>query len=145
MTIFQAVAAPTSGSGNTSSSSSSVTSSGVISSSGTQSPPASSLPATKKGGISSGALAAAIAVPIVVIALLAIGYGIFAYRKRKAAKTTAGAGQPESWGKSELHGEHVPPTELPMTERFELHGEGIHNEVVGDEPPVHEIGTISPR
>ena len=92
--------------------------------------------------MSSGALAAALAVSIVVVAFLALDYGIFVYRKRKAAKAPASEDQSEGWGKAELHGEHVLPTELPMTELFELHGKGIPNEVVGNEP--HEICVNSP-
>lgn len=61
------------------------------------------------------------------------------------AKTAGEPTQPEGWGKAELHGEHVPPTELPMTERYELPGEALPGEVGGDQPPVHEIGATSPR
>jgi hypothetical protein len=53
--------------------------------------------------------------------------------------------KPKGWEKAELHGVHVPRIELPVQERFELQGEGLPGEVIGDEPPqVHEIGILSP-
>jgi hypothetical protein len=139
LTIFQAGAA------TTSHSSTSVSS--TITSSSTQSQSAStpvSPPVENKSGISSGTLGAVIAVPVVVVVLVALGYGTFVYRTRKAAKAASGTGQPEGYAKAELHGEPVPPAELPMQERFELHGDGVHNEIAGDEPQVHEVGTTSP-
>ncbi|PMD46514.1 hypothetical protein L207DRAFT_629049 [Hyaloscypha variabilis F] len=146
VTIFQAgVATSSSSSGSTSASLTTTTgsSSSSSSSSATNSPTQSP---SKKSGISSGALAAAIAVPVAVVALVAIDFGIFFYRKRKAAaKTAPDATHSEGWGKAELHGEHVPPTEMPVPERYELHGEGLHNEVVGDGSQVHEIGATPPR
>jgi hypothetical protein len=142
LTLFQAGAATTSGS----SSASRMKTTGSSSSTTTQSgPTSSSAVPSNKTGISSGALAAAIAVPIVVIALLAVGLGLFVYRKRKAAKAAADADKPEGWDKAELHSEHVPPTELPEQERFELQGEGLPGEVLGDAPPVHEMGPTSPH
>jgi hypothetical protein len=81
-------------------------------------------------------------VPIVGVALIAIGLGFFLYRKRRAARSKEETGT--GFEKAELHGEAVMPQELPMEERFEMEGEGIPGEMQVNEEAAHEIGSASP-
>lgn len=73
--------------------------------------------------------------------LIALGLGIFLYRKRRAAKAKESTGT--GFEKAELHGEAVKPQELPMQERFEMEGEGIPGEMQANEGTAHEMGSTS--